>query len=181
MDLSGFFAPIVEFVRLNQSWAVPVVFLLAFFESLAFLSLLIPATAILVSISALIGAAGIGFWPLWLAGGIGGALGYSISYAVGAYFGERAFTIWPFRQRPELVVSSRNFFARYGVMAVFIGHFFGPVRAIIPVVAGVYAVPRAKFELANVAAAFIWITTVLAPGFIAGGSDIAGKMLNIAK
>ena len=32
-----------DFVRLHQAWAAPIVFLLAFGESLAFISLLIPA------------------------------------------------------------------------------------------------------------------------------------------
>ena len=34
---------VVEFVRVHQAWAAPVVFALAFGESLAFISLLLPA------------------------------------------------------------------------------------------------------------------------------------------
>ncbi len=34
---------LIDFVRDHQSWAAPIVFALAFGESLAFLSLLIPA------------------------------------------------------------------------------------------------------------------------------------------
>jgi len=179
--LDSIVAPIIDFVKSHQNWAAPVVFLLAFFESLAFLSLLVPATAILLGISALVGAAGIPFWPLWLAGGIGGVLGYSISYQLGAHFGEAAFRFWPFRNHPQLVIRSRHFFEKYGVAAVFIGHFIGPVRAVIPVVAGVYGVKRVPFEIANVLAAFIWISTVLAPGFMAGGSDFAAKWLMLGR
>ena len=40
---------IIEFVRQNHWWALPIVFLLAFGESLAFLSLFIPAWALLVA------------------------------------------------------------------------------------------------------------------------------------
>ncbi|HET9244639.1 MAG TPA: DedA family protein, partial [Xanthobacteraceae bacterium] len=36
---------VVEFVRVHEAWAAPVVFALAFGESLAFISLLIPAWA----------------------------------------------------------------------------------------------------------------------------------------
>ena len=49
---------VVEFVHNNEAWAVPVVFALAFGESLAFISLLIPAWGALVAIGALIGQAG---------------------------------------------------------------------------------------------------------------------------
>ena len=50
--------------------AAPIVGALAFGESLAFISLLIPAWGALVGIGALIGASDIKFWPVWLAGGI---------------------------------------------------------------------------------------------------------------
>lgn len=181
METIGIIGSIVDFVRAHNDWALPIVFLLAFFESLAFLSLLVPATAILLSISALVGAAGVSFWPLWIAGGIGGVLGYSLSYQIGAHFGDRAFRFWPFRNHPELIHKSQSFFERFGIVAVFIGHFIGPVRAVIPVVAGVYKVPRTGFEIANILAAFIWITTVLAPGFMVGGSEIASKWLMLPK
>ena len=46
------------FVRDHQAWAAPIVLLLAFGESLAFISLLIPAWGALVAIGALIGASG---------------------------------------------------------------------------------------------------------------------------
>ena len=43
---------IIEFVRVHQAWAAPVVFMLAFGESLAFILLLLPAWAALVSMGA---------------------------------------------------------------------------------------------------------------------------------
>ena len=62
-----------DFVREHQAWAAPVVFVLAFGESLAFISLLIPAWGALVAIGALIGASGLSFYPVWIAGGFGAA------------------------------------------------------------------------------------------------------------
>ena len=56
--------PIIDFVRDHQDWAAPIVFVLAFGESLAFISLLIPAWGALVTIGALIGPSGINFWPV---------------------------------------------------------------------------------------------------------------------
>lgn len=167
--MDGITGTIVEFVRNNQAWAAPIVFLLAFLESLAFLSLLVPATAILLGISTLGGAAGINFWPIWLAGGLGGVIGYSISYQIGAHFGEDCFKIWPFHKYPDLIARTRAFFLKWGAWAVFLGHFIGPIRAFIPVVAGAYRINRVKFEVANIAAAFIWSTSVLAPGFYGVG------------
>lgn len=181
MDFSSHITTIIEFVRANQQWAAPIAFTLAFLESLAFLSLLIPSTAILVGISGLIGAAGIGFWPVWLAGGLGGVIGYSVSYWLGVRFKEPIFRLWPFSRNPALIDRSRAFFEKWGALSVFFGHFFGPVRAIIPVMAGAGGLNHFKFELANFASAFLWITIVMTPGYTLGESSILGTMLGTAR
>src|SRR5262249_14806146 len=63
------------FVREHEAWGPPIVLVLAFGESLVFISLLLPATVILFGIGALIGEAGLAFWPMWAAAVIGAALG----------------------------------------------------------------------------------------------------------
>ena len=63
-NLEAYAHQLVEFVRVHEAWAAPIVFCLAFGESLAFISLLIPAWAALVGIGYLIGPSGISFWPV---------------------------------------------------------------------------------------------------------------------
>ena len=127
---------VIDFVRQNQAWAVPIAFLFAFGESLAFVSLILPSTVILVAISGLLGASGISvanfFW-VWVAAGFGGALGYWVSYLLGLYFKDDIDKVWPFKGRPEMLKQGREFFDKWGTLGVFLGHFFGPVRAVIPV------------------------------------------------
>ena len=153
----------------DDSWAVPITFLLAFGESLAFISLILPSTVILVAMGGLLGASGVvDFFPLWFAAGLGGALGYAISYWIGVYFKDSIHEIWPFKSRPELLQRGRDFFDRWGTLGVFLGHFFGPVRAVIPVVAGTLAMKQIPFQLANVSSAFLWAAGVLAPSLFGG-------------
>jgi membrane protein DedA with SNARE-associated domain len=163
-----FLQPLIDstlaFVEQNQRWIVPITFLLAFGESLAFISLILPSTVILVAISALLGKTEINtiqiFW-VWLAAGIGGALGYWASYVIGAYFKDDVGKLWPFNSRPEMLVRGRNFFDKWGTLGVFMGHFFGPVRAVIPVIAGTLAMRQLPFQLANVTSAFLWAAGVM--------------------
>lgn len=75
MTLDNIIQVVVEFVRNHEHWAIPIVFFLAFGESLAFLSLLLPATVILLGLGALVGESGIAFWPLWLAASVGAFMG----------------------------------------------------------------------------------------------------------
>ena len=167
-SLLTFLHPIIDaaivFVEQNQRWIIPITFLLALGESLAFVSLILPSTVILVAISSLLGKSGIEplqiFW-VWLAAGLGGSLGYWISYVIGAYFKDDVSKIWPFSRRPEMLVRGRNFFDKWGTLGVFLGHFFGPVRAVIPVVAGTLAMRLIPFQIANFSSAFIWAFGVM--------------------
>lgn len=162
--MEHFIQNIVMFVEANQAWIIPIVFLLALGESLAFISLFLPASVILFAISALMGKSGIGingiFW-VWFAAGVGGSIGYWLSYAIGRYFKDDVHKLWPFSSRPEMLVRGRNFFEKWGALGVFAGHFFGPVRAVVPVVAGMFAMPQWAFQVANVSSAFLWAGGVL--------------------
>src|SRR6202051_800366 len=91
--MEDFARALADFVRDDQAWAAPIVLVLAFGESLAFISLLIPAWGALVAIGALIGASAISFWPVWIAGGIGAALGDWVSYWFGYKYKEHVATM----------------------------------------------------------------------------------------
>ncbi|HVL71828.1 MAG TPA: DedA family protein [Beijerinckiaceae bacterium] len=164
MDIEALRATVVEFVRHNQVWAPVIVFALAFGESLAVVSLFVPATVLMLAIGALIGVAGIEFWPVWLGAAVGATLGDWVSYEIGRALKYRAFTIWPLSTRPDLVTMGENFFSRWGTWGIFIGRFFGPARAVVPLIAGIFAMPRILFQAANVASAMVWGFVLLAPG-----------------
>ncbi len=167
MTLSGAIEAIIAFTRDHQAWAPAVVFALGFVESLAFLSLLVPSTVILLGISGLFGASGLAFTPLLLAGGIGASGGYAVSFWLGRHYHEPILQAWPLRRYPGMIERAERFFARFGVFSVFLGHFFGPVRAVIPVIAGIARMPEAKFQAANIPSGFLWAFFVMAPGYFA--------------
>src|SRR3979411_3384009 len=100
--MESFADAMADFVRHHQAWAAPIVLVLAFGESLAFISLLIPAWGALIAIGALIGASGISFWPVWIAGGIGAALGDWVSYWVGFRYQESGGAKWPLSAYREI-------------------------------------------------------------------------------
>jgi membrane protein DedA with SNARE-associated domain len=155
---------IVEFVRLHEAWAAPIAFALAFGESLAFISLLIPAWAALIGIGVLIGAGGLDFWPIWVAAAIGAALGDWLSYWLGVKMGPSIAKMWPLSSRPGLLPNGEAFVRRWGVLAIFIGRFFGPLRASVPLVAGMFRMPYRPFQITNFSSAFVWAGLLLTIG-----------------
>lgn len=158
---------LTAWVKAHQAWAPLIVGLLAFGESLAVVSLFIPATVALIGIGALIGASDIPFWPVWLAAALGASLGDWLSYWVGIKLEDRAKHMWPLSRYPDMYARGERFFEKWGMWSVFIGRFFGPVRAIIPLIAGVFEMPYLKFQIANVLSAMLWALLLLAPGFTA--------------
>lgn len=160
---------VVKFVRDNEAWAAPSVLVLAFLESFAFVSLLVPATVILFGVGALIGAAGLSFWPIFVAAATGAFLGDWLAYEIALWLGPRVTTIWPISRNPELLQRASSWFTRWGIAAVFLGRFFGPLRAAVPLVAGIFALPRGGFQLANLASALVWAAGILAPGALGLG------------
>jgi len=155
---------LVDFVRVHEAWAAPIVFALAFGESLAFISLLIPAWAALVGIGVLISSGNLNFWPIWIAGAIGAALGDWLSYWVGLKLGPPVAQVWPLSRHPELIPRGERFVNRWGVLAIFIGRFFGPLRASVPLVAGIFRMPYGSFQVANFSSALVWAAVLLTLG-----------------
>ena len=157
---------IVRFVQDHPGWAAPVVFLLAFCESFAFISLIVPATGILLVIGGFVAAARLDFGPIWLAASLGALVGDWLAYVLAFRFKEQILAVWPFYRYPALVARGVRFFERWGMIAVFVGRFFGPFRAVVPIAAGLHAMPWQKFQVSNVASALLWATGILAPGFV---------------
>jgi membrane protein DedA with SNARE-associated domain len=161
---------IIEFVREHQVWGPPVVFALAFGESLAFISLVIPAWAALVGIGALINSGALNFWPIWIAASFGAAFGDWLSYWIGRKLEHRVQHIWPLSRHPGLIPRGEAFVKKWGVAGIFLGRFLGPLRASVPLVAGIFEMPFWRFQLANFSSAFVWAAVLLTIGdvFTAG-------------
>ena len=164
MEFDNYVHLIIEYVRQHQAWAAPIVFALCFAESLAFISILIPAWGVLVGLGALISASGLSFWPILVAGALGAALGDWLSYWVGLKLENRVYHMWPLSQHPNLITVGEAFVHKWGSAAIFIARFSGPLRASVPIIAGVFAMPYWRFQVANFTSALVWAWVLLSLG-----------------
>jgi len=164
LEIESYAQQLIAFVKANQAWAAPVVFVLCFVESLAFISLLLPAWAALLGIGTLLGASDILFWPVWIAGAIGAALGDWLSYWIGKVLGTRVYGYWPLSRHPQLIPKAEHFVEKWGAVAIFVGRFSGPLRATVPLAAGIFHMPPLRFQLANWSSALLWAFILLAFG-----------------
>jgi membrane protein DedA with SNARE-associated domain len=152
-------------------------FVTAFGESFAFLSLLFPGTTLLIAAGTLMSGGTLPYAPVLIGAVLGATLGDSVSYWIGRRFGDGIANLWPFSRNPELLPGGVRFFAKHGGKSVFIGRFFGPMRAVIPLAAGLMRMPRFWFWAANVASALVWAPMLLFVGDAIGdlGDRLIGK------
>ena len=162
--MDGWTQSVIDFARNHEHWAAPIVLLLAFAESLAFVSLVLPAWGALVAIGALIGVSGISFWPVWIAGAVGAALGDWLSYWIGYRYKDHVVQVWPLSRYPEILLRGEDFVRKWGVPGMFIGRFSGPLRATVPLAAGIFEMPYWSFQFANVLSALVWSAVLLLLG-----------------
>lgn len=178
MDLQQLAEAVVAFVRAHQSWAPLIIFILAFCETLVVVSVFIPSTAILVPMGLLLGATGtMPVLTMLIAGGIGASLGFSVSYLLGVYFQKDIVKVWPFKNYPDMIPQVEKVFARYGVFGVFMGHLLGPVRPLVPIVAGVSRMGPATFMAANIPGAFLWVTVFFVLPYFAANNPLMQQQL----
>jgi len=157
-------------VARHPHWAGAVIALVAFSESLALVGLLVPGAAILFAAGALIASGALAFWPMCLWAIAGAILGDGVSYWLGRHYRSHVRDLWPFRKHPGLLDRGEAFLHRHGGKSIILGRFVGPVRPVIPIVAGMLDMPPTRFYTINVLSAIGWAPAYLLPGMAFGAS-----------
>lgn len=168
--MAELFQQLLQWVNLHPGWSSAVIFLVAMAESLAIIGLVVPGVVIMFGIGALISTGAIAFWPAMGWAVAGAVAGDGFSFWLGVHYRDQLATMWPFSRYPESLDRGIHFFQKYGGKSVAIGRFFGPVRAVIPLVAGVMGMPAGRFLVANIASALVWAPAYLLPGIVFGAS-----------
>jgi membrane protein DedA with SNARE-associated domain len=158
----------------NPTWAGLIIFIVAFTESIVVVGILIPGIMILFALGALIGLGLVDFYMAWATASVGAILGDSFSYWVGRRYRDSLASRWPFNRWPELFEQGRTLFRKRGILGVVIGRFVGPLRPIVPVVAGMLAMKPRQFYPTAIVAGIAWSPAYLIPGVVLGASlDVA--------
>ncbi len=145
------------------------VLLIALAESLAFVGSVIPG-ATLVILAGFLSAQGyLDLGDLIWFAAVGAIVGDGLSYWLGTK-GTRFFkheNRWLKRAHLE---RGEQFFRKYGGKSILLGRFIGPLRSIVPFIAGLSKMNKWQFFLWNAASAFIWAASHLLLGYFFGGA-----------
>lgn len=154
----------------DPGWVSAALFGTAFLESLALAGILIPGVAIIFAVSALAGQVSIPISEALLWAASGAIAGDSISFALGRLFKGRLDRLWPLNHFPGFIAKGEAFFHLHGGKSVVIGRFVGPIRPIIPLIAGAFLMPWQRFLTFNLLSAVAWAPTYVLPGYLVGST-----------
>lgn len=169
MDLATF-QPFLNWITANPTWAGLAVFLISLSESLVIVGLFVPGVAMMFGIGTLVAMGALNLWATLAWAAAGAVAGDSISYWLGHHYQERLRDMWPISRYPALMTRGEKFFEKHGGKSVLFGRFVGPVRPIIPTIAGMLGMPPARFVTVNVLSAIAWAPAYTLPGVIFGAS-----------
>lgn len=163
---------ILQWLNAHPHLAGIATFIISAAESVAIIGTIVPGSIMMTAIGTLAGAKVIPLWSTIFWAILGAIVGDGISYWMGYYFKNRLHNIWPFRTHPDLLKNGEIFFHKYGGMSVFIGRFVGPVRALVPLVAGMLGMKPSRFAIANIASAMGWAPAYMLPGILLGAASL---------
>ncbi|MGO8868932.1 MAG: VTT domain-containing protein [Alphaproteobacteria bacterium] len=168
---------IVEAVGANRQYAYTFVLLLAFSESLPVLGSLIPGTMIIIAIAALVPSGAIDLKWLLASTILGAILGDGFSYWLGYRYHREIAGIWPLNRYPQVVAMGQAAIERHGGKSILIARFTPPLRAIVPLVAGILRMKPWRFYPVNIVSTIAWAVAHIVPAVIASASlAIAGAV-----
>lgn len=157
------------------------VFWIAFFEALVGIGLIMPGSALTVFSGWMAFHGKAPVTAVMTAAGLGALLGDLVSYWLGARFGGHLWRWGLLKKRQELLRLAELFFLEHGGKGIFFGRFLGPIRGLLPFVAGASHMRPAAFAGFTVVSGMLWGISYPGIGYLGGTSwqraeTLAGRL-----
>ncbi len=178
-DLKPFF----DWLQIHPYLAGLITYFISFLECLMIIGFLVPGTVFMTAIGTLIGIGILPFTPIVLWAIAGAITGDVLSFWIGRHYHQHTKDFWLFRRYPQLLSKGEIFFNKQGGKSIFFGRFIGPIRAILPFIAGMVRMPWGQFLLADIISAIAWAPIYMLPGILLGQAsqqlppEIATKLI----
>jgi membrane protein DedA with SNARE-associated domain len=167
---SAWITPLLDWIAAHPGWSSLIVVLITFSESLAVIGFFVPGVLLLFGIGALVAVGSLDLWITLVCAAFGAVAGDVVSFWLGRHFKEGLRTVWPFSRYPLLLGRGESFFQRHGGKSVLFGRFVGPIRAIVPAIAGMVGMSPLRFLIIDTLSAIAWAPAYIVPGIVFAAS-----------
>ena len=144
---------------------------IVFVETGLFVGFFLPGDSLLVTAGLFAASGRLDLWSLFLFVSLAAIIGDTVGYTIGAKTGPRLFT----RDDSLLfhkkhLITTKEFYDRYGGVTIIIARFMPIVRTFAPVVAGVGGMEYRRFAFYNVMGGIGWVVSMTSLGYFLGKS-----------
>jgi undecaprenyl-diphosphatase len=175
--MEHYYFKLLHLLSSYPEWTLAVVLLASFLESVAFIGTFVPGSTAMFIAGALVGTGALNLGWVFVCAIAGAIAGDAASFWFGQRYADRIAQMWPFRTHPGALTAGKKYFEKHGAKSVVLARFVAPMRAVVPVVAGVAGMTPARFLAVNILSALVWAPTHILPGVVFGASiELAGAV-----
>lgn len=160
--------PVIDFLHTHPHYSGLITFFVVFCEAMAVIGVVVPGSITMTAIGVLAGSGVIPIVSTLIWGICGGIVGDYLSFLLGVHYKDRLHRMWPFKKHPQLLTYGESFIAKHGGKSIIISRSVGPMRCMIPMVAGMLKMPTHRFLLAAIPSVSIWAILYIFPGILLG-------------
>lgn len=146
------------------------VFIVAFFEALVGIGLIMPGSVLTVFAGWLTFKGHAPVLAVFSAAALGAIVGDILSYWLGARFGIHLWSLRPLKKHKGVLRLAELFFIEHGGKSVFLGRFLGPIRGLVPFVAGASQMAPRHFFTYAIISGVLWGISYPGIGYLGGTS-----------
>lgn len=150
-----------------ESYFSIIVFFIVLLESTPIVGTFMPGTFLMLFLGFTAAKLSINLPFMIFAAVIASVLGETFAYFLGKY-GTEFLVEHKKILKHSHIEEGRKFFSKHGVKSIFLARFVGPIRPIVPLIAGSVGMNISKFTYYNILSAFVWAAIYLSLGYYFG-------------
>ncbi len=168
-NISNFFSHLLPTLGSFGVWGYWLILLISLIEALVVVGSFVPGGLFVIFAGVLVSKGVYDLGDMIIFASIGAILGDIASY----YLGTKGIHLFKNENRflkDDHLASGKVFFKKHGNKSILIGRFLGPLRSIVPFVAGLTGMNKRTFLFWNVIGGVAWAVSHILIGFFFGGS-----------
>ena len=171
---------LAEFVAAHGAWVYALLFVIIFIETGLVIWPFLPGDSLLFVAGAIAAAGGMDVAAVMATLVCAALTGDNVNYGIGRWVGPRVFHFEESRWfSPKHLARAHAFYELHGGKTIILARFIPIVRTYVPFVAGIGAMPYARYIGWCVAGAAIWVVSLVSVGYFFGNLPMVKKNLSI--
>ena len=165
------------FIAQHGAWVYGLLFVIVFCETGLVVTPFLPGDSLLFVTGALAAVGGMDLATVMAVLVAAALCGDNVNYWIGRWTGTRLLARWI---NPAHLKRTHDFYERHGGKTIIIARFMPIVRTYVPFVAGLGAMPYARYMAFCVAGALLWVGSLCGAGFFFGNIAAVKNNLTLA-